>query len=72
MAFSLIALNASAFQLMMRGNASKIELHTGAFTCQVQQAATHELKIKISVPPTGKEGGCQVLKIKIIVENVFF
>lgn len=71
MTFSVIALNASAFQLMRQSNASKIGLHTGTYTCHIKLCAIHESEIKISVSPIDTEGRCQDLKINFIAPDVF-
>ncbi len=71
MTFSVIALNASAFQLMTLRNASEIELHTGLFTYHIKHFVTHESEIKISVYPADTEGRCQGLQIHCIASKSF-
>ena len=41
MTFSVIALNASAFQMMKLDNATDIELHTGAFIYHIKRMGAH-------------------------------
>ncbi|MFM5635702.1 hypothetical protein ACET5Y_05535 [Aeromonas veronii] len=69
MTFSVIALNASAFQMMKLDNATDIELHTGAFIYHIKHGGTHESDIKISVSPVDTEGRYQTLKILCIASN---